>query len=90
MFRLLLTMEARPDLFSSGRGLNIVRDRRTSMKNEFWTPNVIGQNFRVKREGPSGTGDGTNHVCTGAAATIDAKLMVPGSRSGRLFGSNLH
>jgi hypothetical protein len=49
VFNTLQLMLARPELVSTGSLVRQVRNKRHSMK-AFWTPNTIGQDYKLRRE----------------------------------------
>ena len=54
LFRILLAMQARPELISSSQ----FTGKRNKRNREIWTPNIIGKDYQIKRSGPSQEGSG--------------------------------
>lgn len=54
VFSALLIMDARPELVTPGRLLKRV-ERRDQHK-EFWSPNILGESYRLQREGRAAEG----------------------------------
>jgi hypothetical protein len=53
LFGTMLALHARPDLLSRGKAEKVIPAKGDKPRKEFWSPNVIGRNYRLKREGPS-------------------------------------
>jgi hypothetical protein len=49
-FGAILLMQERPDLITTGSLQKRVVDKHKGKVREFWTPNVLGENYRIKRE----------------------------------------
>ena len=54
----MLAIQARPELFESERLERTVRNKRESGMREFWTPNIVGRNYRLPE--PRATQGGTH------------------------------
>lgn len=54
LFRILLAMQARPELLSKGQ----FTGKRLKNGREIWTPNIIGKDYVIKRSGPTPEGSG--------------------------------
>lgn len=51
-FKLILIMNARPELVSRGQLQRTVKPKRTGEpKKEFWTPNILGKHYAIQTEG---------------------------------------
>jgi hypothetical protein len=60
VFRLLLALEARPQLITYGERLGTHKKNRNL---ELWTPNIVGATYVTRRyDAPSARGDGTGTV----------------------------
>jgi hypothetical protein len=53
VFGALLLMLKKPELITHGKLLN--RVKRQDKVNEFWSPNILGEKYRIRREEPLGT-----------------------------------
>jgi hypothetical protein len=54
LFRILLAMQARPELISRSQ----FTGKRNKRNREIWTPNIIGKDYQIKRSGPAAEGSG--------------------------------
>ena len=54
LFRILLAMQARPELISKSQ----FTGKRNKRNREIWTPNIIGKDYQIKRSGPAAEGSG--------------------------------
>jgi hypothetical protein len=56
LFGTLLAMTARPELIGGARHINTVPAKKDRPAREYWSPNIIGQNYQTKRgEATAGT-----------------------------------
>ena len=52
MFGTLLALQARPDLLTKEKLNSVVRDKKKGTVKEFWSPNVIGKDYRLPEKSP--------------------------------------
>lgn len=50
VFGTILAMTARPDLLEQSKLIRKVSGKKGKSDREFWTPNIIGKNYRIRRE----------------------------------------
>lgn len=51
LFNLLMLMQAKPEFIDKAGSVKVGRHKKSG--SELWTPNVLGRNYRVVREGPA-------------------------------------
>jgi hypothetical protein len=56
VFSTLFVMEARPELVTTGSLKKKVTAKKGKTAKEFWNPNVIGEHYKIRREGIHGDG----------------------------------
>lgn len=50
LFGTFLAMNARPDLIEMGKCERVIKEKKDKPRREFWSPNVIGRRYVLKRE----------------------------------------